>query len=63
MKLYMVYQIYSVYAKRMMTFKISTQDGTNLSQPKVNTYGNGPGRFAHVKLAGFCPASDCIGSV
>ena len=29
-KLYKVYQIYSVYVRRMTTSKISTQDGTKL---------------------------------
>ena len=35
MKLHKVYQIDSIYAYRMMTFKISTQDGTKLYEQQV----------------------------
>ena len=63
MKLYKVFQIYSVYAYRMMMFKISIQNVPSSLSREWNNYGNCPGGSIQVKSAGFCSASDCIGSV
>ena len=38
MKLYKVFQIYSVYAYKMMMFKISAQGGTNVFQQQVKYF-------------------------
>ena len=53
MKLYKVYQIYSVYANRIMTFKISTQDGTMLYWQQVK----------HLQKQKTLTASDGLGFV
>ena len=58
MKTYKVCQICSIYAHKMMTFKISIQGGTKLLQPQVKF----PRKLSS-KIAGFCSASDCIGCV
>ena len=57
------YQIYSIYAYRMMTFRISTQDGIKLYLLQVKYLRNMSWKVCTSENTRFCSASNCIGYV
>ena len=59
------HQIYSVNAYRMMTFKISTRDGTYQALQAASEIPteNVLEGFVHVKITGSSSAPHCIGYV
>ena len=52
-----------LFNKRLQNDDVQDFDTISSISSKWNTYRNGPGGFIQVKIAGFCSASDCFGSV